>query len=224
MDIFSSIEVSGMSFTQSIEAPLTLKDTITLYGSMATQNGTGHGTINVSAKKLVSSKGWLELDVGAGNGPTISLKGFRTLTKRLFCDGETILQFTAHGVRPGFVGSMFFNFYNHCLKIQFIKLYKFLNYLKIFYQIFLFTALAMQLDKHTVGYLTYRAGIQSAMSTMLVRDTSRTYASILIHLGIVHSYVNLHYIYKMKEKKLKLRGNIRLVERVIYIFYLLYKT
>lgn len=96
--------------------------------------------------------------------------------------------------------------------------------MKIFYQIFLFTALAMQLDKHTVGYLTYRAGIQSAMSTMLVRDTSRTYASILIHLGIVHSYVNLHYIYKMKEKKLKLRGNIRLVERVIYIFYLLYKT
>ncbi|XP_047351105.1 dnaJ homolog subfamily C member 11 [Vespa velutina] len=175
MDIFSSIEVSGMSFTQSIEAPLTLKDTITLYGSLATQNGTGHGTINVSAKKLVSSKGWLELDVGAGNGPTISLKGFRTLTKRLFCDCETILQFTAHGVRPGLVGT-----------------------------------LAMQLDKHTVGYLTYRAGIQSAMSTMLVRDTSRSYASILIHLGIVHSYINLHYIYKMKEKELKIRGNIRI--------------
>ena len=96
-----------MSFAQSIEAPLTLRDTVTMSGQLGTQNGTGSGSINISAKRLVSSKGWVEVEVGAGNGPTFSLKAFRTLTKRLFCDGATILQFTSHGVKAGYVGSMF---------------------------------------------------------------------------------------------------------------------
>lgn len=100
-----------MSFAQSIEAPLTLKDTITMSGQLGTQNGTGSGSINVSAKRLISSKGWVELEVGAGNGPTFSLKGFRTLTKRLFCDGAAILQFTARGVKAGYVGSTFVKLY-----------------------------------------------------------------------------------------------------------------
>ncbi|XP_014474291.1 PREDICTED: dnaJ homolog subfamily C member 11 isoform X2 [Dinoponera quadriceps] len=171
---FSCIEVSGMSFAQSIEAPLTLKDTITMSGQLGTQNGTGSGSINISAKRLISSKGWVEVEVGAGNGPTFSLKGFRTLTKRLFCDGAAILQFTSHGVKAGYVGT-----------------------------------LAMQLDKHTVGYLTYRAGIQDAMSTMIVRDTSRSYTAISIHFGLLHSFVSLNYTYKMEEKQLRLRSSVK---------------
>ncbi|XP_076237100.1 dnaJ homolog subfamily C member 11 [Calliopsis andreniformis] len=173
-DIFSCFEVSGMSFTQSIEAPLTLRDTVTMYGEVGTQNGTGSGSVNVSARRLVSSKGWVEVDVGVGNGPTVSLKGFRTLTRRLFCDGATILQFTARGIRPGFVGT-----------------------------------LAMQLDKHTVGYLTYRAGIRSAMSTMIVRDTSRSYTALSVHIGILQSFLSLNYTYKMEEKQMKLRGSVK---------------
>ncbi|XP_011151272.1 dnaJ homolog subfamily C member 11 isoform X2 [Harpegnathos saltator] len=171
---FSCIEVSGMSFAQSIEAPLTLRDTITMSGQLGTQNGTGSGSINVSAKRLISSKGWVEVEVGAGNGPTFSLKGFRTLTKRLFCDGATILQFTSHGMKAGYVGT-----------------------------------LAMQLDKHTVGYLTYRAGIQDAMSTMVVRDTSRSYTAISIHFGLIHSFISLNYTYKMEEKQLRLRSSVK---------------
>ncbi|XP_054016549.1 dnaJ homolog subfamily C member 11 isoform X2 [Hylaeus anthracinus] len=173
-DLLSCIEVSGMSFTQSIEAPLTLRDTVTMYGELGTQNGTGSGSINVSARRLVSSKGWMELDVGAGNGPTVSVKGFRTLTRRLFCDGAMILQFTSREIRPGIIGT-----------------------------------LAMQLDKNTVGYLTYRAGIQSAMTTMIVRDTSRSYTAFSIHLGILQSFVSLNYTYKMEEKQMKLRGSIK---------------
>ncbi|XP_012226149.1 dnaJ homolog subfamily C member 11 isoform X1 [Linepithema humile] len=172
--LFSCIEVSGMSFAQSIEAPLTLRDTVTMSGQLGTQNGTGSGSINVSAKRLISSKGWVEVEVGAGNGPTFSLKGFRTLTKRLFCDGAIILQFTSHAVKAGYIGT-----------------------------------LAMQLDKHTVGYLTYRAGIQGAMSTMIVRDTSRSYTAFSLHFGLVHSFVSLNYTYKMEEKQLKLRGSVK---------------
>ncbi|XP_011333880.1 dnaJ homolog subfamily C member 11 isoform X2 [Ooceraea biroi] len=172
--LFSCIEVSGMSFAQSIEAPLTLRDTVTMSGQLGTQNGTGSGSVSVSMKRLISSKGWFEVEVGAGNGPTFSLKGFRTLTKRLFCDGATILQFTPRGVKAGYVGT-----------------------------------LAMQLDKHTVGYLTYRAGIQGAMSTMIVRDTSRSYTALSVHFGLLHSFVSLNYTYKMEEKQLKLRGSVK---------------
>lgn len=77
----------------------------------------------------------------------------------------------------------------------------------------------MQLDKHTVGYLTYRAGIQNAMSTMIVRDTSRSYTAFSIHFGLIHSFVSLNYTYKMEEKQLKLRGSVKLV--LLTISYLL---
>jgi len=78
-------------------------------------------------------------------------------------------------------------------------------------KIVIFTALAMQLDKHMVGYLTYRAGIQDAMSTMIVRDTSQSYTAFSIHFGLLHSFVSLNYTYKMEEKQLKLRGSVKLV-------------
>lgn len=38
---FPKIEVSGMSFAQSIEAPVTVKDTVTMSGNLSTHNGTG---------------------------------------------------------------------------------------------------------------------------------------------------------------------------------------
>lgn len=67
----------------------------------------------------------------------------------------------------------------------------------------------MQLDKHAVGYLTYRAGLQSAMSTMIVRDTSHSHTAFSIQFGIIHSYVSLSYTYKMEERQLKLRGCVK---------------
>lgn len=69
----------------------------------------------------------------------------------------------------------------------------------------------MQLDKHTVGYLTYRNGIQDAMSTMIVRDTSRSYVAFSIHFGLLHSFVSLNYTYKMQEKELRLRSSVKFV-------------
>lgn len=80
----------------------------------------------------------------------------------------------------------------------------------------------MQLDNHTVGYLTYRAGIRSAMNTMIVRDTSRSYTAFSIHLGILQSYVSLNYTYKMEEKQIKLRGSIKLVTTSKFYWYIIH--
>ncbi|XP_012270711.1 dnaJ homolog subfamily C member 11 [Orussus abietinus] len=171
--LFSSIEVSGLSISQSIEAPLTLKDTITMSGQLGIQNGNGSGTVNLSARRLISSKGSIEFDVGVGNGPTFSVKGFRTITKNLFCNGAVVLHFKNEDW-PNIVGT-----------------------------------LAQRLDKHTIGYLTYRGGGQNAMSTMVVRNTNQSCTTFSLELGLVHSYVSLSYTYKMEEKELKLRGCVK---------------
>ncbi|GLH14443.1 DnaJ homolog shv [Gryllus bimaculatus] len=168
------IEVSGMSFVQSIEAPLTLRDTVVMAGNLSTHNGTGSGSINVSLRRLLSEKGWIEFDLGAGNGPVFSVKGFRTLTKRMFINMSTVFQFTSHGIRPSLV-----------------------------------TSLANQLDKNTVGYLTWKAGAQSAMSTVIVRDTPRSHTSVSLQFGIPHTYISLTYTHKLEEYELKLRGALK---------------
>ncbi|XP_050597451.1 dnaJ homolog subfamily C member 11 isoform X1 [Bombus affinis] len=105
-DVLSCIEVSGMSFTQSIEAPLSLQDIVTLYGQLSTRNGVGSGSINVSAKRLLSSKGWVELEVGAGNGPMISFKGFRMLPHKVLFNGATILEFTPFEIKASLIGRL----------------------------------------------------------------------------------------------------------------------
>lgn len=48
-------------------------------------------------------------ELKTGSGPAVSLKGFRTLSKRFFWNGGTILQFTPEGVRPGIMSSKDFS-------------------------------------------------------------------------------------------------------------------
>lgn len=69
-----SIEISGMSIAQSIEAPLTVRDTVTMSGNLSSHNGNGNGGFLISGRRLIN-KGWLELDIGGGYGPLIGFKG-----------------------------------------------------------------------------------------------------------------------------------------------------
>ncbi|GLV37777.1 uncharacterized protein CBL_06521 [Carabus blaptoides fortunei] len=168
--LFPNIEVSGMNFSQSVEFPLTQRDTCTLSGQLQTSNGTGVGGVNLGWRRLFSHKGWIETEVGAGNGPTLSVKGFRTLSKRFFWNGGTILQFAPTGIRPGIMST-----------------------------------LAMQIDKYSVGYFSYRGGMQSLLSTSVVRDTEFGHYNFSLQFGLPHSYASLSYAKKMLKQELKLR-------------------
>jgi hypothetical protein len=75
------------------------------------------------------------------------------------------------------------------------------------------TALATQLDKHTVGYLTWRAGSHSSMSAMIVRDNTTSHAAFTLQFGIPHSFLSLNYMYKLEEMELKLRGSVKWVHQ-----------
>ncbi|CAH1955822.1 unnamed protein product [Acanthoscelides obtectus] len=172
-DIISSIpniEVSSMQFSQSVDFPLTQKDTCTLSGQLQTQNGTGAGGINLSWRHIFSHKSWAEVEMCAGSGPGISFKGFRTLSKRFFWNGGTILQFTPEGIRPGVMST-----------------------------------LAMQIDKYSVGYLSYQGGIRQIFSTQVIRETEKNRYNFSIQVGLPHSYVLMQYTRKLISQELKLR-------------------
>ena len=125
-----SLEVKGMSFSQSVEAPLTLKDTAfmsgnvncnlliyrviftnsrTIYptGQLSTHKGSGSGSVNVSLRRLTSAEGYAEVDMGFGSGLSFSAKGFRNLTKRIFTNVSGIVTFTDRGIVLGFASSIY---------------------------------------------------------------------------------------------------------------------
>lgn len=128
------IEVSGMSIAQSIDAPMTSRDTVTMSGSLSSHNGTGSGEWGVaslvfkcthiiindiylggfimSGRRLIN-KGWLALEIGAGNGPVVGLKGSRTLTQRIFCTGGATVNFRRDAIIPGLFSSKLGYFFNN---------------------------------------------------------------------------------------------------------------
>ncbi|XP_020491285.1 dnaJ homolog subfamily C member 11a [Labrus bergylta] len=97
------VEINKMNISQSIEAPLTTKDTAVMSGSLSTHNGNGGGTINLALRRVTSAKGWGEIELGAGDthGPLFGMKIFRNLTPRFFVTAQCGLQFSSRGVRPG---------------------------------------------------------------------------------------------------------------------------
>ena len=50
-----------MSISQSVECPLTLKDTMVVGGNLDTRNGIGQGMFSVVWRRLISQKGWSEV-------------------------------------------------------------------------------------------------------------------------------------------------------------------
>lgn len=93
-----------MTISQSIECPLTTRDTITMSGNLSSQNGNGSGSFLLSGRRLVN-KGWFEVDVGAGGGPMVGLKGSRTLTQKVFCNAGMNFNFRSNVIVPILTGS-----------------------------------------------------------------------------------------------------------------------
>ncbi|XP_059062994.1 dnaJ homolog subfamily C member 11 [Achroia grisella] len=170
--VIPSIEVSGMTIQQSIDAPVTLRNTMTLSGNISTQNGIGTGAVNVCNRNLSSEKGWTEVEFGIGNGPLVGFKIFRTLSRLMFLNCGTVLQFTPRGISPSLISTM-----------------------------------ALQLDAHSVGYLTYRAGGQSgsSMTSIYVRDSEKYHTNTAIQIGNPHSFISLNIMRKLPQHDMKLR-------------------
>ncbi|XP_061584619.1 dnaJ homolog subfamily C member 11-like [Cololabis saira] len=174
---FPHIEINKMHISQSIEAPLTNTNTAMLSGSLSTHNGSGGGNINVTVRRVMSAKGWGEVEFGAGDilGPLIGLKVFRNVTPRCFLTAQCGLQFSPRGLRPT------------CSLMT-----------------------ARHLDQNTMGYLQWRWGPTSAMTTSVVRDTKSSHFTLALQLGVLHSYLMMSYQYKFQdEDQTKVKGSFK---------------
>ncbi|EDW72317.1 uncharacterized protein Dwil_GK20781 [Drosophila willistoni] len=69
----------------------------------------------------------------------------------------------------------------------------------------LFSTLAVQLDKHTMGSLTLNAGPQSSMTTQIDHSNDQYSLSSSFVIGTPHIYFSLAYTRKMMENELKLK-------------------
>ena len=59
------VSISKMTISQSVECPLTTKDTVVLSGHLDNMNGTGAGSLAGTYRRITSAKGWAEVR-GAG--------------------------------------------------------------------------------------------------------------------------------------------------------------
>ncbi|XP_055707223.1 dnaJ homolog subfamily C member 11 [Phlebotomus papatasi] len=103
--ILPTVEVSGISMSQSIDAPITVRDTVTLSGSLSSQKGIGNGAFSVSGRRLLN-KGWVAVDLTAGNGPSLGVKGSRTLSQKVFANFGAGLNLRSNGIVPTFMSSL----------------------------------------------------------------------------------------------------------------------
>ncbi|XP_054165299.1 dnaJ homolog subfamily C member 11-like [Oppia nitens] len=171
---YPTIEVSSMSISQSIDAPLTINDTLTLSGSLSSHNGTGQGTVATALRHVVSAKTWCEVELAAGQGPIIALKGFRNFTKKMHSNCHLLLHFSPVGVRPG---------------LQWV--------------------VSRHLDKHLIGYLTLKTGMQSSINTMVAWDHQKARILCSIQLGFPHCFVTGSYSHKLEQNDTKLKVAVK---------------
>ncbi|XP_046850162.1 dnaJ homolog subfamily C member 11-like [Xenia sp. Carnegie-2017] len=96
--LLPNIEVTKMNINQSIEAPLTSKDTITLGGNLAVQNGNGTGHVSAAWRRVISTFSWAEAEFAAGNGPLFQMRIFKNISKSSYGSACVAL----HGQNKGF--------------------------------------------------------------------------------------------------------------------------
>ncbi|XP_032369719.1 dnaJ homolog subfamily C member 11 [Etheostoma spectabile] len=69
---------------------------------------------------------------------------------------------------------------------------------------------ARHLDQNTMGYLQWRWGPNSAMTTSLVRDTKSSHFTLALQLGVPQSYLMMSYQYKFQdEDQTKVKGSVK---------------
>jgi len=185
---FPHFEVSRMSLSQSIQAPLTPSDTATLAGNINTSNGTGGGSISCGLRRVTSESAWQEAEVGVGSGLSLGAKMYRKLSERNFVNMSGSLQFSRKGLKPGFECSLG----THLDK----NTSGFLRY-----------STNLRLAETEDSFTLQEE--DSGMCTMVVRNTERHQTTASLQFGIPNTYAILAHTWKLPEKKRKFRAVLK---------------
>ncbi|XP_063965152.1 dnaJ homolog subfamily C member 11-like isoform X2 [Lytechinus pictus] len=68
---------------------------------------------------------------------------------------------------------------------------------------------ARQLDRNTMGYLTWKAGLQSSMNSTVVRDAKESNISCQLQLGIPNTFASLSYTKKFIESEGRMTASVK---------------
>jgi len=185
---FPHFEVSRMSLSQSIQAPLTPSDTATLAGNINTSNGTGGGSISCGLRRVTSESAWQEAEVGVGSGLSLGAKMYRKLSERNFVNMSGSLQFSRKGLKPGFECSLG----THLDK----NTSGFLRY-----------STNLRLAETEDSFTLQEE--DSGMCTMVVRNTERHQTTASLQFGIPNTYAILAHTWKLPENKIKFRAVLK---------------
>lgn len=90
--MYLNIYVYILSISQSVDCPLTTSDTATLMGNLATQNGTGGGSVGLNFRRILDQKSWSEMELSAGDGGVGTIRYFRNLGARMHLQMSGMLQ------------------------------------------------------------------------------------------------------------------------------------
>uniref|UniRef100_A0A8C7ZEY6 DnaJ homolog subfamily C member 11 n=1 Tax=Oryzias sinensis TaxID=183150 RepID=A0A8C7ZEY6_9TELE len=210
---FPHIEINKMHISQSIEAPLTNNDTAMLSGSLSTHNGSGGGNINVTVRRVVSAKGWGEVRsktppcwfASAGSRSLYFLN--KPLSAGLCLCPSLQVEFGAGDILGPLIGlKMFRNITPRC----FLTAQCGLQFSPRGPRPSCSLMTARHLDQNTMGYLQWRWGPTSAMTSSLVRDTKSSHFTLALQLGVPHSYLMMSYQYKFQdEDQTKVKGSLK---------------
>lgn len=83
----------------------------------------------------------------------------------------------------------------------------------------LVTVVSRQLDRHTVGYLTWKWGLQSSMNATIMRDSPVNRFTGQIQLGLPNTFVLASYTHKFQEHDAQLTGAIKASVFGTYVEY-----
>jgi len=185
------LEVSKLSIDQSIQAPLSSRDTCTLSGNVHTSNGNGGGGLKCALRRITGDTGWMEAELGVDEGKVLSssAKFYRKLTERNFVNMSGTLQFSPRGLHPGLEASIGTHLDRHTL-----------GYLR-------YNTNWLVMDSEDRVLLAENG---SGMCTTVVRNTERSNTTVSLQFGIPSTYLILAQTFKFDEPKRTARFALKL--------------
>jgi len=177
-------EVSKLSMSSAIQAPLTNTDVASLRGSLTTSNGKGSGKFTTSYKRINTATSWQEASLTLGDGVGVDTVIYRRLANRLFINMSGSVQLVRHDIKPGFTCSL----ENH-LDAHTVGYLTYTTNLGVF-------------ESEDRYFVEEEA---SGMETTISRTTASYSAVARLQLGIPYTYATLSLTKPFKDKKNHLR-------------------
>eukprot|EP00088_Acartia_fossae_P053707 TRINITY_DN6127_c0_g1_i4.p1 TRINITY_DN6127_c0_g1~~TRINITY_DN6127_c0_g1_i4.p1 ORF type:complete len:594 (+),score=122.49 TRINITY_DN6127_c0_g1_i4:48-1829(+) len=181
-------EVSRLSLSSSIQAPLTNTDSASLKGSISTSNGQGNGSFTCGYKRINTESSWQEGTVTVGNGLVLDSRFYRRLANRLFINMSGSMQFSNRGLNPAFSASLENHLDRHTVG--------YLTY-----------STNLSIYEESDRYLMEED--ESGMETTIIRNTENYGLVGRLQLGIPYTYAMAVFTKPFKNKKNHLRVSFK---------------